>query len=300
MKERRIWFDLNDEAAASPDVAIIGMPYDGSASRRAGAAQAPARLRELSKTSDSITRRGTLIRNLSVRDFGDVTPGETESQRDYLDRCAARLSELPGDATILALGGDNSISIPSLEDFVARHGSDAGVIWFDAHPDLFESYDGNVDSHACALRRAMSRAGLSPDRIALLGTRSFSKEESRFIAEAGIDVVTAAAWRAGAAESIASRLAARLEGAHAVYLAVDIDGFDASCAPGTGYPMPGGVGAEEFFCLLEQLIGRLPIRAIDLTEIAPPLDTNDVKGFLGVQVVLEALGAMAARRSSSG
>ena len=36
----------------------------------------------------------------------------------------------------------------------------------------------------------------------------------------------------------------------------------------------------------------LPIRAMDITEVAPPLDTNQATSFLGVQVVLETLAAL--------
>jgi agmatinase len=140
----------------------------------------------------------------------------------------------------------------------------------------------------------MVLCGMEPRQVVLLGTRSFSSGEARFIRDQKIEMVTAADCSACPPEALAGRIARRLKGLSAVYLAVDIDGFDASCAPGTGYPMPGGPAAEVFFTILEKLFERLPIRAMDITEISPPLDTNDVTGFLGVQVVLEALGAMPA------
>ena len=302
MPRRRHWFDLDDEAAARPDVAVLGLPWVGGANRRAGAALAPQRLRELSTTSDPNDRRGRPVEGLSLRDYGDVAPvdgaGRNLPWPEYVDAATARLAAIPREAFTLLLGGDNSVSIAGLTTFAQRHGRDCGVIWFDAHADLFESYDGNPDSHACALRRAMTLAGMPPSRAVLLGTRSLSHEERRFIADNGIAMVTASEWLASPAEAIAERVARRLAGCPAVYLAVDIDGFDASCAPGTGYPMPGGVQAETFFLLLERLFQRLPVRGMDVTEIAPPLDNNDVTAFLGVQVVLETLGALAARRSS--
>jgi agmatinase len=99
-------------------VAVVGLPWDGSVSLRAGAAQAPVRLRELSRTGDAVTRRGRVV---------------------------------------IALGGDNAVSIPSIEAFVRRHGKRTGIVWFDAHPDVFESCDGSPDSHACALRTVLRR-----------------------------------------------------------------------------------------------------------------------------------------------
>ncbi len=292
MARRRPWFGLDDPACEAPRVAVIGLPFDGTSSLRAGAAQAPAKLRELSTTSDPITRRGRVIEGVTLRDFGDVAPGQETTARDYLARVGARLGALPQSDLALLIGGDNSVSIAGLEWFARRHGTDAGVIWFDAHPDLFEQYDSNRDSHACALRRGLSRGGLSPKRAVLLATRSMAREEREFIDREGIEVIGAADWIASNEEAVAGRCAARLKGAPAVYLALDVDGFDASCAPGTGYPMPGGPSADRVFRLVESLFAALPIRVMDVTEIAPPLDSNDMTGFLGCQVVLEALGAI--------
>jgi agmatinase len=296
MRDRQPWFDLHDEECARPAVAVLGLPYDGGVGFRAGAAGAPARLRELSRTCDSITRRGRSLGSLTLRDFGDV-PGKDDAGNpldvgSYLDAARRRMAQLPADAFRISLGGDHSISIPSIEAFAACHGKDAGILWFDAHADLFESYDGNPDSHACALYRALKLSGIRPGRVVLLATRSFSAEEVRFIEQEKILCITAAEWMESSPAEVAARAAARLEGVPAVYLSVDADGFDASCAPGTGYPMPGGVGSEVFFSFVEETFRRLPVRAMDVTEVAPSLDSNDVTSFLAVQVVLEALGAL--------
>lgn len=295
MASRRIWFDLHRDSEPNPDIGILGLPFDGGSSRRRGAAAAPGRLREISRTSDPITRTGSPVEAVTLRDFGDIDAadrnGRPLAQRDFFDAAAGRLRSLPDCRLVICLGGDNSISIPAIGSFVERHGDNIGVIWFDAHPDLFRSYDANPDSHACALRRSLEQSGLAPRQAVLIATRSFSREEAAFILEEGIDMITAAEWGALGTEGVAERISGSLRDRDAVYLAVDIDGFDSSCAPGTGYPMPGGVSGESFFLLLELLFRRLPIRGLDLTEIAPPLDHNDMTSFLGVQVVLEAIGA---------
>jgi agmatinase len=297
MATRKPWFDLHRDAENDPDIVILGLPFDGACSRLRGAAAAPARLREISRTSDPITRTGNIVESITLRDFGDVdtvdTRGRPMAQKKFLEAARARLRALPDCRLLICLGGDNSISIPSISSFVDRHGDNIGVIWFDAHPDLFESYDGNPDSHACALRRALDQAGLVPSQAMLLATRSFSREETTYIKREGIDLITAAEWRARGTKRVAGKIAEWMRDRDAVYIAVDIDGFDSSCAPGTGYPMPGGIAGESFFLLLELLFARLPIRGLDLTEIAPPLDHNDTTAFLGVQVVLEAIGAVA-------
>ena len=299
MQARQNWFDLHDETLTVPDVAIFGLPFDGSVSRRAGQSMAPARLRELSRTADPISRRGRRVTSATVRDFGDVPAtdprGGTLSPERFLESAAARLQVAPEGSFLLCLGGDNSVSTPALRAFSARHEGDVGVVWFDAHPDLFETYDGSPNSHACALRRSMSLCGLEPAQVALVGTRSFAEEELRFIESEDVLCIRAAEWAASTPADVVGRLVERLGGRRAVYLAVDIDGFDSACAPGTGYPMPGGVGAEAFFTFQEELFRRLPVRAMDITEIAPPLDVNDVTSFLGVQLVLEALALLEVR-----
>lgn len=296
MKDRRHWFDLHDDSCEQPDVSILGLPFDGGVGFRAGAAGAPGRMRQISKTSDPITRRGASLRGLSLRDFGDVEPlggeGEPPAVRAYLETARHRMEDLPGDGFLLFLGGDHSVSIPSLQAFAARHGKEAGILWFDAHADLFETYAGNPDSHACALYRALSLSGISPRRVVLLATRSFSEEEARFIKEEQVLVITAAEWLQTSSKAVAAKAAEHLQKAPAVYLSVDIDGFDASCAPGTGYPMPGGVGSEPFFTFVEESFRQLPMRGMDITEVAPALDSNDMTSFLAVQIVLETLGAL--------
>ncbi len=296
MRDRQSWFDLHDDSCEQPDVSVLGLPYDGGVGFRAGAAAAPERMRQISRTSDPITRRGRNLRGLRLRDFGDVEAmkddGKPVAARTYLDAARRRLEELPTGGFVLSLGGDHSVSIPSLQAFAARHGAEAGILWFDAHADLFETYDGNPDSHACALHRALTLSGISPRRVVLLSTRSFSEEEARFIEEEQVLCITAAEWLQSYSKDVAARAAQHLEGAPAVYLSVDADGFDASCAPGTGYPMPGGVGSEPFFSFMEEIFQRLPMRGMDITEVAPTLDSNDMTSFLAAQVVLEALGAL--------
>ncbi|MEM7674500.1 MAG: arginase family protein [Myxococcota bacterium] len=292
--QRKRWFDLDDPQASTPQVGIIGAPYDGSVSLRPGAAEAPARLRSLSRTSDAYTRRGHDIGRLTVRDFGDVNAqgvaDESAPQEYLIDRIRKTLTGLPRETLPILIGGDNSVSIAGIDAFAARHGQNVGILWFDAHPDLFAAYDGNPLSHASALRTPLDKNGLDPTKVVLLATRSFAREEVEFIRQKDVKMVTAAEWHAHSNAEVHSAIRKRFAGVDAVYIAVDIDGFDAAAAPGTGYPMPGGVSTERVFDLFDHIYETCPVKAIDLTEIAPPLDIGDQTTMLGLQVILEALG----------
>jgi agmatinase len=302
MPVRKNWFDLDDPTSSEPAVAITGLPFDGAVSRRPGAALAPARIREISCTTCAVTRRGHAV-SLAVRDFGDIpctsADGTVPSQRELFAAALRQVDSFPPASLVIGLGGDNSVSIPLIQSFARRHGPNVGVIWFDAHPDAFEVYDGSPDSHACALRRAAELAGIAPSRIVMLGARSFAFEELAWIRAHDVRMVTAAEWNEIGESRVVEAAVAQLASLSAVYVAIDIDGFDASVAPGTGYPMPAGISSGAFFTVLEGLFERLPIAGMDITEVAPALDTNDVTSFLATQVVLEALFAVEKRNGAS-
>src|SRR5437764_12728363 len=58
-----------------PDVVIAGIPYDGSAVYRKGAALAPQRIRQLSAAMPPVTEEGHLLTGLRVQDIGDLDVG---------------------------------------------------------------------------------------------------------------------------------------------------------------------------------------------------------------------------------
>jgi arginase family enzyme len=88
----------------------------------------------------------------------------------------------------------------------------------------------------------------------------------------------------------------RLAALPAVYLTVDIDVADPSCAPGTGYPVAGGLTSRELLDLTRGLVTALPVRAMDIVEVAPPLDPGGVTEWLALQVVFEVFAALAGKK----
>jgi agmatinase len=82
----------------------------------------------------------------------------------------------------------------------------------------------------------------------------------------------------------------QLQGTDAVYFTLDIDGLDPAYAPGTGTPEAGGLSTRELFELLRVVFARLPIRALDIVEVAPPLDNADVTSFAAAKLIYEVFG----------
>jgi agmatinase len=311
MIARHPWGGLADPASKPPaDVLILGLPWEGGICWRGGTAEAPARLREISTTSPSTSERGEIVTpaDLKVVDLGDLVPedptdrSEAARQR-YLARVehetAAHLrrAALAGrNAFLLSIGGDHSVDIGLMRGFSAGLPEGYGVVSLDAHPDLFDTYEGSPLSHACPMRRALDSTLLRPDHLVLLGTRSYNADEIAFMRDTGIRFVPARDVDAMGIDAAVDLARRHLAGVGGVYLSIDIDVADPACAPGTGAPVAGGLDSRQMLNLVRGLHEALPVRAMDIVEVAPSLDPTGATLFLALQRVFETFAALAAKR----
>jgi agmatinase len=315
MIRRHPWGGLADPVLRSPaDVAILGLPYEGGACWRGGAAGAPGRLRDISSISPAISEAGDVIAPAALRviDLGDIIPAADTDGSDAarglyfsrVERAVATLFRAPEAVQeppfLLSIGGDHSVTIPLVRGFDAGLPGGFGLVSLDAHPDLFDVYDGSRLANACPLRRALETGHLRPEHLVILGTRSYNEVELDFMKETGILFVPARAIDHGGVEATVARARERLAGVGSVYLTIDIDVADPSCAPGTGVPVAGGLSARQVLDLTRALLDTLPVRGMDLVEMAPRLDPTDATLFLGLQIVFETLAVLARRRPLSG
>lgn len=281
----RIWSDLIcDDSSAQ--VGVLGVPFDGAVSFRRGTAFAPAKLRELSAHIASCAEEGQPL-NLKVRDYGDVLP--VLDWERYFQAVEERALDVLQHPMALFLGGDHSVSIPLMRAFDRAVDGPFGVLHFDAHPDLFDVYDEHRWSHACTERRALELPGLSPEHLVFAGLRSFCQEEWDFLkAHPEIQYSTARQCHQQGIEAIAEQAVAQLQDVEAVYFTLDIDGLDPAFAPGTGTPEGGGLTTRDLLELVRIVFRELPIRALDVVEVAPPLDHSDITSFAALKAIYEA------------
>lgn len=295
------------------DVVILGVPFDGATCWRAGAAEAPRRLRDISATSPAISEEGYVVDPglLRVRDAGDVAPGDglqgDGARQAYFSRVeetAAQILKLGAmagrDTFLLSIGGDHSVSIPLVRGFGRQFPEGFGLVLLDAHPDLFDTYDGSPLSSACPMRRALDGSRLKPEHLLILGTRSYNQVELDFMKMKGIRFVPARAIERSGVDAIVDLAHERLAGVGNIYLSLDIDVADPSCAPGTGAPVAGGLSSRQLLELTRGLIRHLPVRAMDIVEVSPPLDPSGVTLFLALQIIFESLAVLADRRQKGG
>ena len=321
MIPRHPWGGLADPALEPPaDLLILGLPWEGSVCFRGGASEAPRRLRAISNSSPAISETGTIVTSdrLRVVDLGDVAPEpggagmngaaggrpiDDAARVTYFDRVQRTVTEQLGRPArgggppfLLTIGGDHSVGIPLLRGFSASKPAGYGLISLDAHPDLFDTYEGSPLSSACPMRRALDSTNLDPAHLLILGTRSYNAVELEFMRTHGIRFVPARDLDAMGMEAAVALARERMAGVRDVYLTIDIDVADPGCAPGTGAPVAGGLSGRQLLNLVRGLLEGLPVRALDILEVAPPLDPTEATLFLALQICFETFAVVAARQ----
>ncbi|MGD8328337.1 MAG: arginase family protein [Acidobacteriota bacterium] len=289
MRDIAPWFGLTQVTDADKTVVVLGCPFGASATFRAGAGEGPRAIRAWTRTAEAITEVGHPVAGLRVIDCGDVTAdgddGESRWRATEI-RAGEVLAEYPG-AFLLGLGGDHAVTPPLAAAARRAHG-DLAFLLLDAHPDCFAVYDGDPLSHACVVPRLWDRAGFARRSTAIVGVRSYAFDELEIMDTAGL-VVPARPWQAFDPGALAAEIRESTRGMP-LYISVDIDVLDPSCAPGTGYPVAGGPGVRGLLALLAEIFERQPVVAMDLVEVAPALDPSGITAANAAHLLLQVLG----------
>ncbi|HSS62103.1 MAG TPA: arginase family protein [Candidatus Limnocylindrales bacterium] len=277
-----------------PDVVVAGIPYDGSAVYRKGAAIAPRTIRGMSPVMPPVTEEGHLLTGLHVSDIGDLDAGR-EIETGWM-KPMERLAEVPPEVFLTVLGGDHCTAIATLAAQVRRHPG-VHVLWVDAHPDLCDFSRGGHWTCGCALRRALETSGIEPSRVVIAGGRDYDPEELEFIAANEVLLVSAAEL-ARDLQGSAAKIAARLAGAE-VHISFDIDALDPAFAPGTEIPSAGGLSTRQALELLRASTVRSRLVGLDVVEVSPPFDDSDITTLAALKLIFEVWGMVKSRREAA-
>ena len=272
------------------EIGVLGVPFDNAVSWRGGARHAPQRIRSITPYLAKSTEEGLLLK-VRVKDYGDMEPDlNWERFFDSTEAAAARIVNA-GHQLAFFLGGDHSVGIPLFKAFAKHFRGPVGYIQFDAHADLGDNFEGHPWSHANTARRNAEQPNLSPDHQAFIGLRSFLAEELQYrMTNPGVGWHTARSICRRGIEAVAHDVVEQMKRVEAVYVSLDIDGIDPSCAPGTGTPEHGGPTTRECLDLLRIVFAELPVKAMDIVEVSPPLDIADVTSLAALKVTYEVFG----------
>jgi agmatinase len=258
---------------------LLGIPFDAYSSYLRGTGDAPGKIRE-ALACDASNSWSELGVDLSVagvyEDAGDLT----FTEKDAFSVIEAGVGALidAGKRPVL-LGGDHSITFPIVKA-VGRQHPGLTIFHFDAHPDLYEEFEGNRLSHACPFARIME-AGLAK-RLVQIGIRTLNRHQREQAEKFGVEVV----------EMRGLPAYGRLKADGPVYITFDMDVLDPAFAPGVSHREPGGISVREAIAHLHAIEGE--IVGADLVEYNPVRDVGGLTATVAAKILKEVLGRMVA------
>ncbi len=297
------WPALADlEPGASVDLALLGVPAWRTSLSPTNAHATPAAIREAlrryspalmpDRASDAAGSRAPRdLGALGFADAGDIH--EPDGPEGEARTIAATAAALESATALMALGGDNSVTVATALGAWGGDPTGAGLVTIDAHYDLRDGV-----SNGSPVRRLVE-AGLDPRRIVQIGIADFANSVAyaRRAAELGITVIHRDELHGRRpAEVMAEALEIAGAGGGPVHLDVDVDACDRSVAPACPASVPGGLAAWELRALVRAAGADARVRSADLVEIDATTDAADGRTVrLAALCVLEFAAGLAAR-----
>lgn len=265
------------------DAVLVGEPYDGAVIGRAGAAKAPAAIRdELETLKTHHYDRGPLA---GLADLGNITipDGSPSVVQTRLQETTETIHGL--DTRPVFIGGDNSVTYPNVAPLL-EDGSVA-VLSFDAHLDCRKVRDQPTSGSPY---RQLHDDGL--DSLTVLGARHFetSTDYHTYLTDQGGTVTTAPTLADSSVATVRDHLDALA--ADTVYVSVDVDVLDAAAAPGVSAPTPGGVPSVALFEAVRTAASDDRVAGVEVVECAPPLDDGGRTVAAAARIVAHLLAGV--------
>ncbi len=258
-------------------ISVIGVPSDVNSSFLPGAAMAPNHIREaLRSPSTNLWTENEidLGAHPGWEDRGDMDLDDA-STGESIERVVSGLIGT-GDR-VVALGGDHAITYPIMKATARRH-EGLTILHLDAHADLYDEFEGNHESHACPFARIMED-GVAV-RLVQIGIRTLNSHQRQQADRFGVEV--------HGARGVPPIASLGLE--PPLYLSLDLDALDPSCAPGVAHPEPGGLTTREVISIIQDL--PFPLVGADIVELNPHRDLNGLTAMVAAKLLKEILANM--------
>lgn len=287
---------------ARADFAFLGIPY-GAPYDMAGVCPPAAAAPDAVRAASSVYRDDLghydfdlggppfpEAAHLRLVDCGDVCGDPRDLQGNLELATAAVRAVVAAGAVPLVLGGDHAI--PPL---VVRGLSDAeplDVLHVDAHLDFRNEVGGVRDGYSSPIRRLRELPWVRTImQVGLRDIGSARPAEVEAALTAGNVLVRAEEVHERGVDWIVESLPAEAR----VYITIDIDGLDPSCAPGTLWPAPGGLLFWQAARLVRGLARRCRLAGMDVCEFVPARDPQGHTALVVTRLLMIAMGSASRR-----
>ena len=190
----------------------------------------------------------------------------------------------------ITLGGDHSIVIASALASIKEH-KNLGIIWIDSHGD-YNNFNTTISGNLHGLPFAAITNYKDTDKLTkfhngnyfncqnavLVGARDLDLKEKENLEAAGIKIFTTADIKNFGVDYVMNKaFEIASNNTNGVHISYDIDVIDPTIAPGVSIPAINGINLEEAYDIMDNIIQhKNDIRSIDLVELNPRLDKDDI------------------------
>ncbi|TMF39406.1 MAG: hypothetical protein E6I27_02160, partial [Chloroflexi bacterium] len=171
-----------------------------------------------------------------------------------------------------------------------------GYLHIDSHLDTAESLAGSTQTMASPISRVVEVPGVSPENVVVYGARGLGNPPAlvRRATSLGVRVIPMSEIiDRGVDATIEDALDTIWSNTDVVYVSLDNDALDPSCAPGTTAPEPGGITAREIL-RIAMAVGSRGVAMMDIAELSPNFDPSAITARLDCHWVVYVLSAYAA------
>jgi agmatinase len=250
-------------------ISCVGIPHDQNGSFLRGPALAPDLIWQAFNSPSANTfneRYEDMAPSLSYEGCVEINDFEQ-------DITAGIRHHLSGSNGLISFGGDHSVTYPTLLAYAEKYPR-LSILHIDAHPDLYENFEGNRYSHASPFARIMEH-GLAQN-LTQIGIRTATKHQHEQMIKHNVACIPMSDFKED--EKIA------LDGP--VFISLDIDVLDPAFAPGVSHYEPGGMSTRQLINFLQHQ-SHLQVVGADLVEYNPIRDINGATAMVAAKLLKE-------------
>ncbi|MDH4320375.1 MAG: agmatinase [Desulfobulbaceae bacterium] len=259
---------------------VIPAPYEKTVSYGGGTAQGPSAIILASGQLEAYDGASCPCE----QGIHTLPPAPTLQAIESAVAGVAAMGKIP-----VLLGGEHTVTYGALKA-LRDAGETFGVIQFDAHADLRDTYEGDPFSHACVMRRALDMdlpllqigvRALSPPEVELRKNRAIHHYDADLIGRHGLPSPLVPA-----------------DFPQKVYITFDVDGLDPSIMAATGTPEPGGLTWWQAMDCLAAITSARTVIGFDVVELAPIKDLH-APDFTAARLVYNLMGYITRARATN-
>jgi agmatinase len=254
-------------------IQVVGVPWGEKSSFMRGCADAPNKIWDAftCESANTCAENGHDLGREDRFAFSGNMP--VSAGNKVMDEIAVRAEKIASQGIRpLFLGGDHAVTYPLIKGMANRH-PDLSILHFDAHPDLYDDFEGHKYYHGSPFARIMEN-GLA-NRLVSVGIRTMNPQQKEQAERFGVEIV----------DMIHFDPWMEIEFHGPVYLSLDLDVLDPAFAPGISHHEPGGLTTRELIRVIQNFKGRLV--GADIVEYNPYRDIQNVTAMVAAKLMKE-------------